>query len=117
MYKKTYANSSVAADHYNHFLNKLATIDQRNALDPTSQVHGVTKFSDLSESVFRSRYLGKKSSTSVTSSLSTLQAEGMTVNDVTDHYLRIAKELEEKRLGTVTSVDWYVSNIIWECPV
>lgn len=45
---------------FGHFVENLKTIDARNAAEKGSAIHGITKFSDLSQEEFASKYLGSK---------------------------------------------------------
>jgi len=59
-FKETYGKSYSAEEEETRFANfvvNLAVIDERNALEGGNMIHGVTKFSDLTQEEFASRYL------------------------------------------------------------
>ena len=47
---------------FNIFVENLKIVDERNAAETGSALHGITKFSDLSQEEFRQRYLGARPS-------------------------------------------------------
>jgi len=59
-HKKSYSSSEEEIKRFNYFLDNLKIADSRNeaeAKNGGSAVHGVTKFSDLSQAEFASKYL------------------------------------------------------------
>jgi len=64
-YSKKYLTMTEEANRYNYFVENLKVIDARNAMERAAggtAVHGITKFSDLSQEEFSSRYLLAKPS-------------------------------------------------------
>ncbi|KAK0576069.1 hypothetical protein LWI29_011312 [Acer saccharum] len=59
-YSKTYATQEEDDYRFGVFMSNLRQARRNQIMDPTA-VHGVTKFSDLTPSEFRSRYLGSGS--------------------------------------------------------
>jgi C1A family cysteine protease len=80
-YRKTY-DANEEPKRFQIFLENLKVVDERNKLD---NVHGITKFSDLSQEEFEAHYLGSKpSSKKVNDSLrSTVDHIPSTVGDST----------------------------------
>lgn len=65
-YSKSYS-AEEAPKRFQIFVENLKIIDQRNALENGNEIHGITKFSDLSQEEFRSQFLTGKSSAGVQS--------------------------------------------------
>lgn len=64
-YSKKYSTMNEEMDRYNIFIENLKIIDVRNMLERNSggsAIHGITKFSDLSQDEFSTRYLLSKPS-------------------------------------------------------
>jgi C1A family cysteine protease len=59
-YKKTYSTDTEESSRFANFLDNLQVIDKRNAEEKANNgtaVHGITKFTDLSQEEFAARYL------------------------------------------------------------
>jgi C1A family cysteine protease len=62
-YKQEYAKeytSSEETTRFSHFVDNLKIIDERNKAENGSAFHGLTKFSDMSQEEFASKYLNAK---------------------------------------------------------
>lgn len=71
-YKNEYHRTYEGDEHearFGHFVNNLKVADARNAEEKGSAVHGITRFSDMSQEEFKAGYLTAKSSADSKSSL------------------------------------------------
>lgn len=68
-YGRNYASADEEKTRFGHFISNLKIIDERNQAETGSAVHGITKFTDLSQEEFKSMFLTAKSSAASTSSL------------------------------------------------
>jgi len=78
-YSKKYLTMTEESNRYNYFIENLKIIDARNAMEKATgglAIHGITKFSDLSQDEFASRYLLAKPS------MATEKKTIMTANEI-----------------------------------
>jgi C1A family cysteine protease len=61
-HSKAYATMEEEAHRFEVFVQNLKTIDQRNAKETGTAVHGITKFTDMTEKEFKTSYLNYKPS-------------------------------------------------------
>jgi len=67
-YHKTYEVNEENSK-FGNFINNLKLVDERNTAEAGSAIHGITRFSDLSQDEFKTRYLNAKSSADSKSTL------------------------------------------------
>jgi len=99
-FKREYFKSYDAAEEpkrFQIFVENLKLIDQRNADETGSAVHGITKFCDLSQDEFRGQFLTAKSSAGYSSALKKVVDYVAPVNatglvDWTDKYTTAVKD-------------------------
>lgn len=105
---KKYDNANDDDARFGVFVENMIEVDQRNSLEQAS-IHGITKFSDMTDAEFQAKYLG------LNSNKKSKDKKGKSLAEMSDFVIESTMDLPPVRLAAL--VDWSSGSRILTTPV